>query len=860
MGEVYRSRDTKLKRDVAIKVLPAEFSRDPERIQRFRREAEVLATLNHPHIAQIYGLEEAGDMVCLVLELAEGDTLAQRLQRGPLPIDDALEIAIQITRALEAAHERGIVHRDLKPSNIKITPTGQVKVLDFGLAKAMSGANASAVARSHQGMESGQEETSASRSPTMLSGTMQGAIMGTAAYMSPEQAKGRTADVRSDIWAFGCVLFEMLTGKAGFDGETIVEILGEILKAEPNWAALPAATPLGVRSLLKRCLQKDRTRRLYAIADARFQIEEAMNESSIPASSEPVQKTRERIWMGAALVVMLVALSLTAAFYFRGARRDSSEIRLQIVTGPTDEPESFAIAPDGLKVVYRATLAGKPNQLFLRPLNSDTAQPLTGTEGGERPFWSPDSRSIGFFAGGQLKRLDIDNGSVLTLTDAAQWGGTWNADGTILFAKSFTSPLYRIPAGGGEAVEVTRIEAPQQTSHLWPKFLPDGRRFLFYTYGTPEIRGIYVGSLDSKESQRVISTDAFAEFVPPDYVLFHRQGALVAQKLDLKKLTPIGEPVLISKQLAWDFGELTVGLSASASGMLAYRTSDAERQLVWLDRSGQQVGTVGGSDAELGGRALTPSPDGRTVAVLRTIGGNLDIWLMDTTLGVPHPFTLDPNWNCCPVWSPDGTRIAFSSDPKGPGDIFEKPTDGSKPQTLLWSSTDDKNLMDWSRDGRYILTRVATKKTGRDLWVLPLEGDKKPFAVAETSAEETLGRFSPDGHWIALQSNDTKRNEIYVQPFPGSGGKRQITNSGGENPKWGRDSGELFYIAPDDKLMAVPITPKGSTVEAGKPVALFTLPSLSDYEVTRDGQRILINKVVKDPAPITVVLNWKPPK
>ena len=848
MGEVYRSRDTKLKRDVAIKVLPAEFSRDPDRMLRFRREAEVLATLNHPHIAQIYGLEESGDTLCLVLELAEGETLAEQLRRGPLPLDEALRIAHQITEALEAAHERSIVHRDLKPANIKITPDGQVKVLDFGLAKAMA---------------SEVMEPSTSHSPTMLGGTMQGVILGTAAYMSPEQAKGRQADARSDIWAFGCVLYEMLTGKAGFNGETTIEILGEVMKSDLDWNALPAMTPPAVRSLLKRCLQKDRTRRLHSIADARLQLDDAINE---PATSldtaAPRRSGRERFWMAIA-ATMFVAAAALGILYIRRSPADAPEMRLQIVTGPAADAHSFAISPDGLKIVYQGALEGKPYQLFLRPLASDVAQPLAGTEGGFVPFWSPDSRSVGFVAGGQLKRIDIDSGSILTLSGATFGNGSWNADGTILFARAFTGPLFRIRSGGGEPTEVTRLNAPQQTSHFRPSFLPDGNHFLFFAYGAPEIRGIYVGSLDSKETRLLFKADAGPVFAPPDYVLFHRQGALVAQKLDLGKLQPVGDPVLVSKQVAWDFGNVVASISASASGTIAYRTSDAERQFAWFDRTGRQIETIGSADANAisGSAAATAlSPDGRIVALARTVGGNIDIWLTEIATGVAHPFTLDALWNCCPIWSPDGKRIAFATDPKGPGDIYLKPVDGSEPQTPLLASEDDKNLRDWSQDGRFILFVITGRKTGNDLWVLPLEGNKTPFPIANTKAEEGGGRFSPDGHWIAIQSNDTGRSEIYLQPFPGPGSKRQITNNGGGTPMWRRDGRELFYSELDGRLMSVAITSKGSSVEAGRPVALFTRPPLSDWDPAPDGQRFLINKVVKDPAPITVVLNWKPPQ
>jgi serine/threonine protein kinase len=499
MGEVYRSRDTKLKREVAIKVLPTEFSRDPERLHRFRREAEVLATLNHPHIAQIYGLEETGEAFCLVLELVDGDTLADRLAHGAMPVDEALETARQIAEALEAAHGREIVHRDLKPANIQITTDGRAKVLDFGLAKPMG---------------PGGSDVATSQSPTLATATIPGMILGTAAYMSPEQAKGRAADRRSDIWAFGCVLYEMLAGTPAFAGETVVEILGAILKSEPDWHALPATTPPAVLSLLKRCLQKDRNRRMRDIADARFQIEEAPNEPAIPvASTVPSQGSRERLLWIAATFVLASALALSVV-YTRSAPADLPEMRLEIGTPPGADLSGFAISPDGRALVFQATVKGT-NQLWLRPLDSETAQPLAGTENGSNPFWSPDSRSVGFFAGGQLKRFDIAGGLVQALAEAPSntRGGAWNTEGTIVFTRSATEPLYRVPASGGKAVAVTEVKAPH-VGHRYPHFLPDGRRFLFFAFGPPGESGHlhrFAGLEGDETSDRCrIGTDIYA--------------------------------------------------------------------------------------------------------------------------------------------------------------------------------------------------------------------------------------------------------------------------------------------------------------------------------------------------------------
>ena len=591
MGEVYRSRDTKLKREVAIKVLPAEFLHDPERLRRFRREAELLATLNHPHVAQIYGIEEipstgsghADEAFCLVLELVEGETLGDRLAHGAIPVDESLEIARQIAEALEAAHGQGIVHRDLKPANIKITPTGRVKVLDFGLAKPI-GPDAPAM--------------DISQSPTLASATIPGVILGTAAYMSPEQAKARAADARSDIWAFGCVLYEMLAGRPVFTGDSVVEILGAVLKSEPDWQALPQETPLAVLSLLKRCLQKDRNRRMRDVADARFQIEEATTSepASRATSTAPPRRGRERLaWI--AVTFALASVAALSIGYPRGAPSVPPEMRLEIVTPPGADVSGFAISPNGRTLVFQATVDGK-NQLWLRPLDSETARPLAGTEGGSFPFWSPNNDSVAFFAGGQLKRIDVATGFVQNLAEAPlnTRGGSWNAAGTILFTRSSTEPLFRVPASGGKAVAATEVTAPH-LGHRYPQFLPDGQHFLFFAFGPPESQGIYAGSLDSMKATRLLDAESAPIFAPPNYVLFARQGAVLAQQVDLDTLQTVGDPLPVARQVATPQGTVGgVALSAAAAGPIAYRADGGDRQMRWVDRAGRQIAVLGGPD------------------------------------------------------------------------------------------------------------------------------------------------------------------------------------------------------------------------------------------------------------------------
>jgi Tol biopolymer transport system component len=796
------------------------------------------------------------------LELVGGPTLADRLAQGPIPCGEALTIAQQIAEALEAAHEHGIVHRDLKPANIKLRSDGRVKVLDFGLAK-LSQSPGSGL----------QTPGGLSQSPTLMSpaATGLGVILGTAGYMAPEQARGQTADARSDVWAFGVVLYEMLTGRTAFGGETTMDVLGGVVKADPDWAALPPTTPPSIRSLIRRCLQKDRSRRLRDIADARFQIEEALNEPTIPAGViAPARKNRERLMWVAGLVVAVAATAAMAS-YFGDAPIEGPEARFQIVTPPAPAAAltQLALSPDGRQVVFSATTEGK-TQLWLRRFESETAEPIAGTEGGRYPFWSPDSRSIGFFADQKLKRIAISGGTAQILADGGAdnnttYGGSWNTDGTIVFGLSNAAPIYRVPAGGGQAVEATRVESPQQIGHRFPHFLPDGRHFLFFATGAPGVQGVYLGELDTMATRRLFDADTAAVFAPSDFALFMRQDTLFAQRLDLERMEPVGDPNPVAERVVVNPNNFaSVALSASAAGPLAYRTDVAEpRQLSWLDRSGKQTGTIGEPDtAEPAAARL--SPDGRTVVLTRRVGGNTDLWLIDTKLGVPRRFTFDAATEQNAVWSPDGTRLVFQSARKGGGfyDLFQKPIASGGSESPLLDTSENKNTHDWSQDGRFILYSSLSPKTARDLWALPLAGDRKPFVVVQTRFEEVGGQFSRDGRWIAYQSNESGSTEVYVQPFPGPGRNWQISNGGGINPRWRGDGQEIFYQAPDGRLMAVPITipPNGTSIDPGRPVALFAMRPGSQYDAAPDGQRFLVNAALGDAAtrPITIVLNWKP--
>jgi serine/threonine protein kinase/Tol biopolymer transport system component len=882
MGEVYRARDTRLKRDVAIKVLPESFTDDPDRLARFHREAELLGALNHPHIAAIYGLDGqdgrdprgAGAGPFLVMELVEGSTLADRIAHGPLPIGDALPIAKQVAEALEAAHEQGIIHRDLKPANIKVRSDGTVKVLDFGLAKlnAPNGPSSANVL---------------SQSPTMTSPAMtgMGVLLGTAAYMAPEQAKGAVVDRRADLFAFGAVLYEMLTGRRAFQGDSVTETLASVLKAEPDWTLLPKSTPEAIRRLLRRCLQKDRSRRLQTAADARIEIEDALTEQAPLPVRESASKGRvSGAWIAATLALALVSAAF-AVLYLRSARQPPAaapETRTEIVTPATNDPSSFALSPDGRQLVFVASGDG-PSRLWLRSLAGTTSQPLPGTEGATGPFWSPDSRSVAFGTGGRLMRLDLGGGAPQMLASGGG-RGAWNTDGVILFSRGPNLGLFRISASGGDPIAVTKLD--EQVGHQFPQFLPDGRHFVFRAIGqTPETDGTYLGSLDSGDVTRLLPggpTISAPLYHPSGWLMWSRAGTLVAQRLDVELQTVAGDPVTladgVSSTVTGGGGAPIGAFSVSASGLIAYRSGAVgQRQLTWFDRAGRVLGTLGGTD-EASVQNADLSPDERRVAVFRTLQGNTDIWLLDGTR--TSRFTFDRALDRDVIWSPDGSRIVFASFRNGRRQIFAKPSSGAGSEELLLEFPVEATPIpnDWSADGRFLLYHARDPQTDRDLWVLPMAGDRKPWLFLKTPFAEAAGRFSPDGRWVAYQSNESGRYEIYVRPFVapgaagtttnGAGGQWQVSTAGGMFALWRPDGKELYYNAPDGRMMAAPITVSGTTLEPGTPVALFDTRIVGggtdngmgrNYDVTRDG-RFLINTILdQGAAPITLIQNWTPP-
>ena len=862
MGEVYRAKDTKLGREVALKILPDQFATDPDRLARFKREAQVLASLNHPNIGGIHGLEETDGVRALVLELVEGQTLADRIGKGAVPLDEALAIAKQIAEALEAAHEQGIIHRDLKPSNIKLRQDGTVKVLDFGLAKALEPVSATG--------------TDATASPTITSPAMtqMGVILGTAAYMSPEQARGKAVDRRSDIWAFGCVLYEMLTGRRLFEGDSPTDTLALVFTKEPEWSALPPQVPPAIRALLKRCLERDRVKRLGDVAAIRFALEDVAGLSATDQATTMLTSTRSSAWpiriawLGGGLLagVLLASVVLRS---LAGPPAPLPEMWLQLTTPATSAPLQFSLSPDGQYLVFVASGDG-PLRLWLRSLAEAEAQPIAGTEGARYPFWSGDSRSIGFFTSGALYRVSIAGGSPARLADAPGGvGGTWNADDTILFAGASSFPLSRVAASGGTPSPLTHL-GEGQAGHRFPHFLPDGRRFLFYASGDPEQSGIYLGALDGGTPTRLTAADSAGAFLAPDWIIFAQQGSLIARRLDLSSMKLTGDPVTLART-----GTETTGLggfSVSAVGHVAFRAGDVQRtQLVWRNRTGRLLGAAAEPDAN---DTSFPelSSDGLLLAARRTYQTNMDVWLLDLIRVGWTRFTTDPGNDQLPVWSPDGTRIAFSSNRVGHNNLYVKTTTGSGGEELLLDTPHNKQPQSWSADARFLLYYEIDPKTGRDLWVLDTSSGEKRV-VANTPADERAGQISPNGQWVAYESDESGRFEIVVRSFPVPAATWPVSTRGGAQPRWSWDGREIHFISPDSTLMAArvghaPGQAKDRPLVVGRPEPLFpvhiargTLTEFvkAQYAVSRDG-RFLMNEPVGEPGdvPITLILNWNP--
>ena len=848
MGEVFRARDTRLGRDVALKVSSARFS------DRFEREARAIAALNHPNICQLY---DVGPNY-LVMELVEGPTLGERIKRGAIPLEESLKVARQIADALEAAHDKGIVHRDLKPGNVKIKPDGTVKVLDFGLAKV-----------------GGTPGAPIEDSPTLSMGATQaGVILGTACYMSPEQARGKALDKRADIWAFGVVLFEILTGENLFKGEDVGEILAAVIKEPVDFERVPPR----VRRLLRACLEKDPHQRLRDIGDV-WRLLESGTET--PPRTEV--RARRLPWaVAGAILLIALASAPFSIVHLREKPAVAPSVRFQI---PMPEkvtlgPGGFSVSPDGRRLVLSATAADGTRRLYVRTLDALEARPLPGTEGAGQypPFWSPDSRFVGFTLGNKIMKVDVTGGPPQTLCELSGTLGTgaWNRQGVVLVMHNPGSVM-QVSEAGGIPTPVTALDPSRQEQyHARPFFLPDGRHFFYVRFSTnPEYVGTYIGSLDVKpqdqDRRRLVPGRFGVSYAPSSdptigYVLFEREGTLMAQTFDNKKLELTGQAVPVAEQVG-NNGAVSAFFWASDNGVLAFRTGGGRvgLQLTWLD----QKGNVTSRSVEPGPYGdLALSPDGTRVATAR-LEQSADIWLYEFARGVSTRFTFSPAIDRNPVWSPDGSRIVFRSNRGGHFDLYQKNANGTGEDEMLLKSDEDKLPESWSRDGRFLLFASLDPKTLSDLWVLPLEGDKKPVPFLRTEFNEFGARFSPDGRWIAYTSNESGRFEVYVRPFspPGvagsssAGGKWQISKAGGIAPRWRGDSKELYYVAADARLMAVEVA-AGSAFQTGIPQPLFnvfTSSPAASPEVTPDGKRFLIAAPLQQSgaeAPITMLLNW----
>jgi Tol biopolymer transport system component len=858
MGVVYRAHDTRLGREVALKFLPAEFAEDPERHARFEREAKLLASLNHSNIAVLYGLEHLDGQHALVMELVEGEGLDERIARGPVPFDEAIPIAGQIAEGLEAAHEKGIVHRDLKPANVKVRPDGTVKVLDFGLAKAW---------------EEEVEESDPAYSPTITGHhTRAGVILGTAAYMSPEQARGKPVDKRADIWAFGCVLWEMLTGRRLFQGETVSDVLANVLKHQPDWELLPARVPSEIRRLLRRCLERDPKNRLHDIADARLALEEVASGDLVePVAAAPSAPARRAgLWAALAIVVGLAGLAV--GWLLHSVPEAGEALRFARLRMPPGthlalagiQPGPPAVSPDGTRVVFVAENDDGVRNLWVRDLAEPKARRLEGTEGASYPFWSPDGRQIAFFAHNTLQRMPAEGGAPFEIAEAPTGkGGTWNRDGVILFAPAFNSPISRVSADGGPVQEVTRLDFDRgEQSHRFPRFLEDGERFLYLSRGSVDSKNrIMLGALDGRAPREVLHTPANA--VESAGILFYlRDGSLFAQRLDEPSVSLTGAPVPIA-------GDLRVIRSAArivadaAAGTLVFQTGgdSFNTRLVWLDLHGERIGAIGEPASYVAPRI---SPDGRHIAA--HVGnpdlGTFDIWIVDVASGHRERLTFAATTEREPVWSPDGRSIVYAANPNGPFELFVKQVDGqTPPRVLLANHRPDfvPSPQDWTRDGKELVFQSWNAAAGvTQIWSLATAAGSAPRKVVESTYSDDVARVSPDGRWIVYGTTvDASAPTVMVSDFPQAKHRWQVAR--GSNAWWSRDGRELFVVDPDEALQAIEVHPRGDQFEWGSVQTLFRIAGRAIVDVG-DGRFLALESANAESAGsshLQLVLGWR---
>jgi serine/threonine-protein kinase len=867
MGEVYRAKDTKLGREVALKILPSSFTNDPERVARFRREAQVLAALNHPHIAQIYDLEEVDDTQFLVLELVDGDSLDKHIARGPIPVDEALGIARKIAEALEAAHEKGIIHRDLKPANIAVTKEGQVKVLDFGLAKAIEPTASSDLSMSPT-----------ITTPAMMTGV--GVILGTAAYMSPEQAKGRAADKRSDIWAFGCVLYEMFTGKRPFDGEDLTEVLAAVVKSEPDWSAIPAAVPPHVVQVIKKCVAKDRKARVPDVSAVRFLLDEATPVMVLAAPGLGVAPTRlwRRLGMATILVAIGLALGVGATWWIT---RPRSSLMVRFTVAPvgsftTATDRAVTITPDGRYLVYQAGLQNE-SQLFVRAVDQLQATPLRGLLGPRSPFVSPDGKWIAYFSvAGELRKVSITGGPPITIAPVygQPRGGTWGDNGTLIYG-STSAGLVSVPAGGGEPRILTRPDAGQrETSHVFPRMLPGSRAVLFTVASGADVENFQIAALDLRTMQRktLLRGATDGQYVASGHIVYSAAGLLRAVRFDPSRLevlsdpVPIGDSVLTKPTGAAEFAVSSQGTLAYVPGGLLTASQmmgvGGRRSLVWVDRNGREEAIDSPPRAYMYPRI---SPNGLQIAIDVRDQDN-DVWIWDIAHKNLRRLTLDPSGDFTPLWTPDSRQIIFASTRAGQPNLYRRSADGTGSDERLTTGGGPQFPTSVSPDGNQVIVRFGGPNFNIGVWTSDGKSDVKPLMHSEIP--EQNGELSPDGHWLAYEGLVSNQPQIYVQPFPNvSSGRWQISTAGGTKPAWARNGRELFFIAPDGYLMAVTV-PATSSFTFGNPVRVlnnryYSSQQFRTYDVAADGRRFLmVKEQPKDPSDtastpnIVVVLNW----
>ena len=858
MGEVYRARDEKLNRDVAVKILPASLSDSGDRLHRFEQEAQAAGTLNHPNILAVYdvGVHEGAPYV--VSELLDGESLRDRLNTGPIAPRKVIDYATQIAHGLAAAHNKGIIHRDIKPDNLFITKDDRVKILDFGLAKLSqpSGENI--------------EQTDVA---TRRVHTNPGTVMGTAGYMAPEQVRARTVDNRSDIFSFGAVLYEMLSGRRAFHGESPIETLNAILKEEPAELATsnPNIAPALERVVL-HCLEKSPERRFQSASDVAFALESVQGLSSHPSQQTTVGilprqtrwKSKHLFWAAGGGLLVLLFGSLALSYFSREQNNRPNTIKLTLATPPHSTfPASVTISPDGQRVAFTAATSEGKRLLWVRPLDSLIAQPLAATEGARSPFWSPDSRFIGYFANHKLLKIEASGGRPQTLCDAPEnGGGAWSREGIILVAGQ--QGLYRISSGGGTPELATKV-APKEEAHRWPSFLPDGRHFVFLgDAGTTEDHNIRIGSLDSQDTQILFGAISRIVYAPPGFLLYVNQGALVAVRFDASSLKVTGDATTIAEKVAAVGENHEFDFSVSDDGTLAYQSGSITSQYTWFDRTGKRLGTVG---EPAGSEHISLSADGRTAAIgmLDADGRASDVWLVDLIRNAPSRFTFDPYGDGTPIWSPDGKRIVFGSNRRGGRynvDLFEKSASGGGEEQVLLQSDSSKFATSWARNGEFILFDNWIPQSKSGIWMLPLAN---PYAakpvLQSTTFNQAQGQISPDGRFIAYASDESGRFEVYVQRYPPASDKWPISSNVGFQPLWRADGNELFFVTGEQRLMAVEVK-TGSSFKSSVPRELFQtalqLGGGYSYAVSSDGERFLINSSLErsEGSPMTIVLNW----